>query len=184
MAPKSTRERWKKYRQKHEEVYREKDALRKRSYRQKMKANPIANEERLRVQREKKQKYWQRVKESIATPTAANLVAEQNDDSAFSQTHIRIRSMEEVAKTLPKSPRRRTKVISALANKFKLRIKPTKAGIPKDELTESEKEWFKNFLDKLDITNVTAGRKYHPYFGKVDGKSQYVQKQYLTWTLY
>ena len=26
---------------------------------QKIKANPIANEERLRVQREKKQKYWQ-----------------------------------------------------------------------------------------------------------------------------
>ena len=36
-----------------------------------MKANPIANKERLRVQREKKQKYWQRVKESIATATAA-----------------------------------------------------------------------------------------------------------------
>ena len=133
MRPKSTAEQCKKYRQKHKEVYREKDALQKRNYRQKMKANPIANEERLQVQREKKQKYWQRVKESIATPTAANLVAEQNDDSAFSQTHIRIRSMEEVAKTLPKSPRRRTKVISALANKFKLRIRPTqsKTGRPK-----------------------------------------------------
>ena len=58
-----------------------------------MKANPIANEERLRVQREKKQKYWQRVKESIATATAAKLETEQNDDSAFSQTHIRLRSI-------------------------------------------------------------------------------------------
>ena len=38
------------------EVYREKDDLRKRNYHQKMKANQIANEERLRVQREKKQK--------------------------------------------------------------------------------------------------------------------------------
>ena len=38
-----------------------------------MKANPIANKERLRVQREKKQKYQQRVKESIATATAAKL---------------------------------------------------------------------------------------------------------------
>ena len=74
MAPKSTAERCKKYRQKHKEVYREKDALRKRSYRQKMKANPIANEERLQVQREKKQKYWLQVKESIATAAAANLV--------------------------------------------------------------------------------------------------------------
>ena len=102
MAPKSTRERWKKYRQKHEEVYREKDALRKRSYRQKMKANPIANEERLRVQREKKQKYWQRVKESIATATAKNLVTEQNDDSAFSHAHIKIKEHPESRKSTPK----------------------------------------------------------------------------------
>ena len=76
MAPKSTAERCKKYRQKHEEVYREKHVLRKRNYRQKIKANPIAKGERLRVQREKKQKYQQRVKEIIATATAANLVTE------------------------------------------------------------------------------------------------------------
>ena len=90
-----------------------------------MKANPIANEERLRVQREKKQKYRQRVKESIATATAANLVTEQNGDPAFSQAHVRSRSIQKVAKTLQKSPRKRKEVISALANKFKLRIKPT-----------------------------------------------------------
>ena len=46
MAPKSTTERCKKYHQKHKEVYREKDVLRKRNYRQKMKANPIAIEEK------------------------------------------------------------------------------------------------------------------------------------------
>ena len=122
MAPKSTAERCKKYLQKHKEVYREKDALRKRNYRQKMKANPIANEERLRVQRERKQKYRQRVKGSIATATAANLETEQNDDSAFAQAYIRSRTIQKVAKTLPKSPRKRKEVISALANKFKLRI--------------------------------------------------------------
>ena len=135
-----------------------------------MKANTIANEERLRVQREKKQKYRQRVKESIATTTAANLVTEQNDDSAFSQTHIRSRSIQKVAKTLPKSLRKRKEVISALANKFELRIKPTqsKAGRPKNELTESEKEWLKNFLDKPDITYVTPGRKDRHYIAKVD----------------
>ena len=52
---------------------------------QKVKANPIANNERLQVRRKKKQKYRYRVKESIATATAANLVTEQNDDFAFSQ---------------------------------------------------------------------------------------------------
>ena len=122
MVSKLTAERCKKYRQKHKEVYREKDALRKRNYRQKMKANPIANEERLRVQRERKQKYRQRVKGSIATATAANLETEQNDDSAFAQAYIRSRTIQKVAKTLPKSPRKRKEVISALANKFKLRI--------------------------------------------------------------
>ena len=170
MAPKSTAERCKKYRQKHKEVYRGKDALRKRNYRQKMKANAIANEGRLRVQRDKKQKYRQRVKESIATATTANLVTEQNDDSAFSRAHIRSRSIQKVAKTLPKSPRIRKEVISALANKFELRIKLTqsKAGRPKNELTESEKEWVKNFLDKPDITYVTPGRKDHRYVAKLD----------------
>ena len=147
MAPKSTAERCRKYRQKHKEVYREKDALRKRNYRQKMKANPIANEESLRVQREKKQKYWEQVKESIATATATNLVTEQNDDSAFSQAYIRSRSIQKVLKTLPKSPRKCKEDISALTNKFKLRIKPAqlKAGRPKSELTESEKNCSKTF---------------------------------------
>ena len=112
-------------------------------------------------------------------------MTEQNDNSAFWQSHIRSRIIQKVAKTLPKNPRKRKEVISALANQSKLRIKPTqsKAGRPKNELTESEKEWLKNFLDKPNITYVTPGRKNHRYVGKVDGKSQYVQKRYLMWTL-
>ena len=71
-----------------------------------------------------------------------------------------------------------------MANKFKLRIRLTlsKAGRPKNELTESEKEWLKNVLDKPNI-NVSPGRKNHRYNGKVDGKSQYVEKLYFMWTL-
>ena len=67
---------------------------------------------------------------------------EQNDDSAFSQAHIRSRSIQKVAKTFPKSPRKCKEVISALENKFKLSINPNqlKAGRPKKELAESEKE--------------------------------------------
>ena len=103
MAPKSTVERCKKYRQKHEAVSREKDALQKRSYSQKMKANPIANEESLRVQREKKQKYRERVKESIGTATAANLVTEQNDDCFFASPH-QIKEHPEIHKSTPKKP--------------------------------------------------------------------------------
>ena len=119
MVSKSTAEQCKKYRQKHKEVYQGKDALRKRNYRQK----------------------------SIATATAAYFVTEQNNGSAFSQAYIKSRIIQKVAKALPKSPRKRQEVISALANKLKLRIKATqsKAGRPKNELIESEKEWLKNF---------------------------------------
>ena len=107
--------------------------------------------------------------------------SDENDDSAFLQAHIRSRSIQKVAKTLPKSPRKHKEFISALANKFKLRIKPTqsKPGRPKNELTESKKEWLKNFFDTSDITYVTPCRKDHRYVGKIDGKSQYVQNQYL-----
>ena len=72
----------------------------------------------------------------------------------FLQAHITSRSIQKVAKTLPKRSRKRKEVISALANKFKLRIKPTqsRARRPKNELIESEKEWGKNVLDKPDIT--------------------------------
>ena len=58
-----------------------------------------------------------------------------------------------------------------------------KVGRAKNELTESEKEWLKNFLDKPDITYVTQSQKDHCYVGEVDDKSQYFQKQYLMWTL-
>ena len=86
-------------------------------------------------------------------------MTEPNDDSALLQPHIRSRRIQKIAKALPKRPRKRKQVISALTNKFKLRIKSTqqKAGRPKNELTESEKEWLKNVLDKPRITYVTPG---------------------------
>ena len=68
MAPKPTKDRCKKYHQKHKEVYREKDALQKKKFiAKKMKSNAIASEERLRVRRSKKQKYRQRVKKKYSS---------------------------------------------------------------------------------------------------------------------
>ena len=79
--------------------------------------------------------------------TAANFVTEQDDNSAFSQALIRSRSTRKVAKTLPKSPRKRKELISALANKFKLRVKPNqlKAGGPKNGLAEVKNNGSKTF---------------------------------------
>ena len=111
-------------------------------------------------------------------------MTEKNDDLAFSSPH-KIKEHLESQTTLPKSPRKCKEVISALANKFKQHIRPTqsKAGRPKNEFTESEKEWLKNHLDKPDITYVSQGRKDQRYVGKIYGKSQYVQKRYHMWTL-
>ena len=185
MASTLTAGQCKKYRQKHKKVFWEKDALRRRNYRQKKwKLIQLLTKKGYEFS-ERKNRNIDRVKESIDTATAANFVTEQNDNSAFSQAHIRSRSIRKVAKTLPKSPWKREEVISALANKFKLRVKPTqsKAGGPKNGLAESEKQWLKNLLDKPDGTYVTPGRRDHCYVRKFDGKSQYVQKRYLTWTL-
>ena len=88
-------------------MYIDKMPNKKGTIAKKIKATPIANEERLRVHWEKKQKYRKWVKESIATATAGNLVTEQNDDFAFSQAHIKSMSFQKVAKTLSKSPRKR-----------------------------------------------------------------------------
>ena len=106
MAPKSTAERCKKYRQKHKKIYREKDVFQKRKYRKKWKLIQLLTKKGYEFSEKKNQKYRQRVKESIATATAANLVTEQND-SAFSQAHIRSRRIQKVTKTLPTSPRKR-----------------------------------------------------------------------------
>ena len=69
-----------------------------------MKANPIANEERLQIQREKKQKYWQQIKESIATATAVNLVTEQNDENCLFASSHKIKEHPESCKNTPKKP--------------------------------------------------------------------------------
>ena len=113
---------------------------------------------------ERKNRNIDRVKENMDAATAANFVTEQDDNSAFSQALIRSRSIRKVAKTLPKSPRKRKELISALANKFKLRLKPnqSKAGGPKNGLAESEKQWFKNLLDKPNSTYVTPRSKRSP----------------------
>ena len=66
----------------------------------------------------KKQKTVKRFKEIIATATAANLVTEQNDDSTFLHSHIRSRSIQKIAKTLPKCRTKCKEVILAIAKNW------------------------------------------------------------------
>ena len=58
-----------------------------------------------------------------------------------------------------------------------------KRGRKYEDLSEEEVNWLKNYLERPEMTYINPGKKDNVYVGKVDGKSMYVQKQYLLWTL-
>ena len=58
-----------------------------------------------------------------------------------------------------------------------------KRGRPRKELTEREKIWLVEFLDRSDISYTNPGREDSVYIGKINGESQYMQKKYLVWPL-
>ena len=85
---------------------------------------------------------------------------------------------------LPKSPRNKAEIIQRLATKYKLRTNlKKKLGRPRKELTEGEKIWLLEFLDRSDISFTNPGRKCSIYIGRINGESQYMQKKYLLWPL-
>ena len=57
-----------------------------------------------------------------------------------------------------------------------------KAG-RKNELSQEEREWLENFLERADITYTTPGRRNTVYVGMDHGKRQYKQKRYLLWKI-
>ena len=83
------------------------------------------------------------------------------------------------------SPRKKVKVIGSIDNKFKLRIAvaKSKAGRKKNKLSQEEREWLENFLEKADITNTTPGGRDTVYVGMDHGKRQSKQKRYLLWKI-
>ena len=58
-----------------------------------------------------------------------------------------------------------------------------KEGKKKDELSDEELKWLKEFLDRPDISYMNPGRKDHVYVGKKDGVKVYEQKRYLLWKI-
>ena len=75
-------------------------------------------------------------------------------------------------------------VIGSLAKKYKMRINlAKKRGRKYEDLTEEEVEWLKNYMERPEMTYINPGKKDNVYVGKIDGKSSFVQKQYLLWTL-
>ena len=97
----------------------------------------------------------------------------QAPGSSFSCKQTLHRSLSRADSHLPKSLHK----IQRLATKHKLRINlKEKRGRPPKELTEREKIWLLEFLDRSDISYTNPGRKDSVYIGKINGESQYMQK--------
>ena len=100
---------------------------------------------------------------------------------SFSTKQARARSISRTEKTLPKSLRKKTKILGSLAKKYQLCIVMNKKRGHK--ATDEEKQWIRYSLDRVDLTYINPGRKDHVYIGKKYGERQYCPKRYLLWNL-
>ena len=167
---------------------------RKRAQRVKVKLqNPELYELKKKEERERKQLSRLRKKFGLINQspvTSESTIAVANNDAAtpstsFSTKQAKARSISRAEKALPKSPRKKNEILGSLAKKYKLRIvmNKKKTGRRATELTEEEKQWIVDNLDRADLTYVNPGRKDHVYIGKKDGERQYCQKRYLLWNM-
>ena len=75
-------------------------------------------------------------------------------------------------------------MLHQITNKFCVRFDfKAKRGKKKDEPSDEELTWLKEFLDRPDILYMNPGRKDHVYVGKKDGVKVYEQKRYLLWKI-
>ena len=184
MAPITNAKKCRRYRQRHGDKYRKADALRKKHNRVTMKINdPIANEFRLKVQREKKREYRKRV--SLETLQNQSLNSSGLSTSSFSNKAVKGRSLKKACDAFHKSPRKRLETVQSLSKKFNLSINlaTKKPGRPVNKLSADEIEWLLEFMERPDVTYTNAGRKDQRYIGKENGKSKFVLIRYLLWTL-
>lgn len=191
MAPTfKNNERCKRYREKHQEKYREDDKFRKRHSRAMLKfkggllyeETKKKNRERMRQARtlakEEREREEKELLNHASTSTSSPL------SSSFSSTQSRSRSIKRAEKSLPESPRKRVEVIGNLAKKYEIKIDlGPKRGRKLIEMSEENVAWLTNILERSDITYMNPGKNDNVYIGKVDGISQFVQKQYLLWTI-
>ena len=184
----------KRYREKNRERYRKNDTERKRVHRVKVKLqNSELYELKKKDEREKKQ--FSRLRKKLglinqSPVTSDSTAAAANNDAAtpstpFSTKQAKARSISGAEKALPKSPRKKNEILGSVAKKYKFCIvmNKKKTGRKATELTEEEKQWIVDNLDRAYVTYVSPGRKDHVYIGKKDGERQYCQKRYLLWNM-
>ena len=181
MAPISNAEKCRRYREKYRDKYRKADALRKKHQRVVVKKDPVANEIRLKTQREKKE-YRERI---LKEKSQTNESFESSSLSSFSNKAVKGRSLKRACDALPKNPQQRSEIVQSLSKKFDLRINLStkKLGRPGNKLCTDEIDWLSEFMERPDITYTNPGRRDQKYIGKENGKSKFVPIRYLLWTL-
>ena len=112
MAPITNAKKCRRYRQRHGDKYHKADTLRKKHSRVTMKINhPVANEFRLKVQREKKREYRKSVSLEISQNHSLN--SSSSSTSSFSNKAVKGRSLKKAFDALPESPRNGRKSLKA-----------------------------------------------------------------------
>ena len=81
-------------------------------------------------------------------------------------------------KIAPTQLTKKVEVIGSLAKKFKLRVAvaKNKEGNKKNELSQEEKEWLENLLERTDMTYTMPGRHDTVYIGIDYDKRQSAKK--------
>ena len=93
--------------------------------------------------------------------------------------------LKKVVKALPKSPKKRIKIVKSLTSKFDLRIKldNKRLGRSENALSDEEQTWLSKFLDRPDITYSHRGKSNQRYVGKENEKSVFLSIEYLLWNI-
>lgn len=172
-------EKCKRYRQKNLDKIKRQDAARKKKERENIKNNPAKYKKYL--DDEKRRKKIAALRKNDPTIEKKEPVSPEHH-SSFTTKQSRHRSINRVENALPKCPTKSCEIIKRLATKYQLRVK-LGTQIKKKILSNDEKGFLLEWLDKPDITYTNPGRKDNIYVGKLDGVSQYKTKKYLLWTL-
>ena len=150
------------YYKRYREKYWENDTERKRAQRVKVKLqNPELYELKKKEERERKQLSRLRKKLGLINQspvTSDSTAAAANNDAATPSTpsstkQAKARSISRAEKALPKSPRKKNEILGSLAKKYKFCIvmNKKKTGRKATELTEEEKQWIVDNLDRADL---------------------------------
>ena len=134
---------------------------------------------RKRAQREQKKLELVALQAPSASPQTT-IARASSESSVFKYRSTKQRYMKKVEKYLPKSRRKQREVLHEITNKFCVRFDfKAKSGKKKDELSDEELKWLKEFLGSPHISHVNPGKKDHVYVGEKDGVKVYEQKRYF-----